>query len=207
MSSGQIQPDKMIKKIIHKICENPIGSNFIRIILEAGMVNVKKNAISYLEPKRDESVIDVGCGTGEFSVIIPGKYTGIDADQKHIAYARKKYGGENKGFYVMDGSKLGYRRKSFDKAMFINCLHHVDDDLFDKILCEIGRVTKKRILIIDTTPLNYNLFGMLTQKLDQGRYIRSIEEQLKLVRKRFKVKSYKTFRSGVNIHSLVVIDL
>jgi len=196
-----------MKKLIHRICESPLGSNFIRLTLEAGLVSVRKNAVRFLEPGLNERILDVGCGTGEFSKIIPGKYIGVDTDKKHIKYAIKKYGDENRGFLVMDALKLKFKDGEFDKSMFINCLHHVDDKEFGRILKEMARVTKKRILIIDTIPLKYNLFGIMTQKLDQGRYIRRLEEQLKLVEKNFKIKFYKTFRSGVNIHSLMLIEL
>src|ERR1039458_5294803 len=39
----------------------------------------------------NSTLLDVGCGTGHYARIAPGRYVGIDIDERYIRHARKKY--------------------------------------------------------------------------------------------------------------------
>src|SRR6202040_1586443 len=46
-----------------------------------------------LQPKAGMKVLDVGCGPANIlSYLPPVDYTGIDLNEKHVAYARQRYG-------------------------------------------------------------------------------------------------------------------
>ncbi|MBW2968410.1 class I SAM-dependent methyltransferase [Candidatus Woesearchaeota archaeon] len=196
----------MIKKTVHRLCDNPTISNIIRNIIEAGMISVRSNIRRQTGNTKNKRIIDIACGTGEFSVLAKGPYVGVDLDKRHIRYARKKYGNKRKQFLVKDASDTGFPDKSFDYAFMLSFLHHTPEKDIGKVLGEAMRLTKHKIIIVDLVPLKYNLLGMYFYRLDQGKYIRPYKEQLRLVRKYAKIKKAKIFRSGMDLHSLIVVE-
>ncbi|MFB0564497.1 MAG: glycosyltransferase [Candidatus Aminicenantaceae bacterium] len=197
---------QMIKKIIHRLCSNPVMSNLIRNIIEAGMITVKSNIKKEIRNTKNKKIIDIACGTGQFSVLAKGEYVGIDLNKRHIMYARKKYGSKKKKFLIIDANSLAYPDKYFDYAFMLGFLHHIPEVTIGKVLTVARRITKEKIIIIDLVPLKYNLLGKFLYKIDQGKFIRPYEEQLRLVRKYTKLKNAKIFRSGMDLHSLIVCE-
>lgn len=191
-----------MKNIIHRLCEDPFLSDLIRSIVEAGSISVKHTLKAELgNPKK---VIDIACGTGQFSVLVKGDYIGIDLDRKHISYAKRRYGSDNRKFLVRNALKTGFGDKTFDCSLVLSCLHHIPDNLIRELLDEVSRVTKEKILIVDLVPLKYNPIGKFLYRMDQGKNIRAFEEQKRLVAKHLRIKKAKMFRSGIYMHSFFV---
>lgn len=193
-----------MKNIIHKMCENPIMSNIIRNVLEGGMGPVRKHVRKYINLKPKEKVLDVACGTGEFCELVHGDYTGVDLDSCHIDYAKKKFGKKGKRFLVMDATKLKFKAKSFDHAMFLSFLHHTPTKLIGPVLRDVARVTKGNIVFVDLVPHKVNFIGNFFLAMDQGKYIRKFDDQLDIIKKHLDIVDAYKFRSGINIHSLIV---
>src|SRR3989344_5800177 len=55
------------------------------------------------------AVVDIACGTGEYSKITNGKYLGIDMDCRYIASAQKQYNSPNKQFVCADANAANFR--------------------------------------------------------------------------------------------------
>ena len=194
----------MSKNIVHRLCENPVISNLIRNFIEAGMITVRSNIRKEIGDTSKNRIIDIACGTGEFSVLAKGQYVGVDLDARHIKYAQKKYGNNNKRFIVKDASKTGFPDKHFDYALILSFLHHTPEKDIGKVLNEAKRVTKEKMIIVDLVPLKYNLLGKFFYKMDQGKFIRPYKKQLELVSRYVKIRKAKVFRSGMTLHSLIV---
>jgi ubiquinone/menaquinone biosynthesis C-methylase UbiE len=113
--------------------------------------------------KSDESVLDVGCGTG--GVTIPaklrvgknGQASGIDPAPQMIAVARRKASraGLEIDFRVGVIESLPYPDATFDTVTSSLMMHHLPEHLRSKGLAEIRRVLKPggRLLIADITRL------------------------------------------------------
>ena len=194
----------MIKKIVHKACDSPVLSNLIRNVIEAGMITVRSNIRREIGNTKNKKILDIACGTGKFSVLAEGEYVGVDLDARHIKYAQKKYGSKKKRFIVEDAGKIDYPDKYFDYSFMLSFLHHTPTKDIGKTLNIAKRMTKKKIIIVDLVPLKYNLLGKFFYNLDQGKFIRPYKEQLRLVRQHIKIKKAKIFRSGMDLHSLIV---
>ncbi len=194
----------MSKNIIHKLCKNPLLSNIIRNVIEAGMITVRSNIRKEAGDTSNKRIIDIACGTGEFSCLAHGSYIGVDLDARHIKYAQKKYGTKKKKFLVKDASKTGFPDKHFDCAFMLSFLHHTPEKDIGKVLNEAKRITREKIIIVDLVPLKYNLIGKFFYNMDQGKFIRPYKEQLRLVSKYAKIKKTRVFRSGMDLHSLIV---
>src|SRR3989339_799910 len=132
------------------ILDNAYVRNFVRrmvtLPLEPGYYNrYVKYLKNELQLSGNETLLDMGCGTGRFSGVTEN-YTGIDINPQFTEYARNKY---HKNFLPMSVGKLDFKDKSFDKTVILETLHHVDDETFLNALREAKRVTRKLILIAE----------------------------------------------------------
>ena len=184
----------MVQKLVDTLAENPFINNFFRSLL---MLTISKKKVKdFVAQKKDEKIFELGCGTGNYSTVFNSNYIGADLDIIHLQHAYKKYNPYNKQFIVTNGKAIGFKDKSFDKSLFIQSLHHIDEPLIQSILLELKRVTKKYIYIIDWVPFKYNLIGKYIQAHDRGKYIRPFEEQKELISSTLTIEKAFTSRSG-----------
>jgi len=150
--------------------------------------------------------LDIGCGTGEFCKIIKGEYVGIDLNEDYIGYASKKYGNEKRKFLVMDAKKINFLKKEFNNSLMINMMHHCPREDFIGVLRNSEKVTKKQIIILDMVPPKNNFVSKILYKLDQGKYMRTLDEQLKIIKEVLNVEHYSVFKSPRRLytHSLII---
>ena len=158
----------------------------------------EKNIIKHrLVVQRGDRVLDLGCGTGEFSYLFPPEsYTGIDIDPSNIAYANRHY--KEKQFLIADGRKLPFGQHSFDKILVVGILHHLDNTECSEVLGEIKRVLKPggSVLIMEDTKSDFWLTG-LTHRLDQGAHIRARDDWRRILSSIFKIDLDLPFTSGI----------
>jgi ubiquinone/menaquinone biosynthesis C-methylase UbiE len=101
--------------------------------------------------KRDDSVLDLGCGNGRFSEFIENKkkYIGIDNSQELIDIAKKRYPGID--FKKEDALKTSFDNDCFDKIFSVSVLHHLPShELRFNFLSEANRILKPGGLLIIT---------------------------------------------------------
>lgn len=142
--------------------------------------------------KPGDSVLDVGCGTGE--VTLPaktraknGKVYGIDPAPEMIAVARKKAArkGLDIDFRVGVIESLPFPDASIDVVTSSLMMHHLPEDLKARGLAEIYRVLKPggRLLIADfmrpTGSVLNHLFIAFTRHRGLQRGIEDLEKLLK----------------------------
>lgn len=105
----------------------------------------------YLGALAPTTILDVGCGTGEFerwfreNSTIPHSFVGVDFCDSFIAQAKKKKI-PNASFGVADARNLPFDVDSFPFTLSIGLLQSCDDPLL--VLKSITRVTKRRLLIL-----------------------------------------------------------
>jgi ubiquinone/menaquinone biosynthesis C-methylase UbiE len=109
-------------------------------------------AFSLLKPEKDMRILDIGCGTGNFSIKLAKMgldVTGIDVSEKMLKVAenKAKEEGLNINFINMDAHDMIFEDNSFDAALSMAVIEFIDKP--EKILNEIFRVVKKggKILI------------------------------------------------------------
>ncbi len=187
----------MLTKIKDTLFDNPYLFRITRTILEAG--NTKQLTLLRQHIKPTEKVLDIGCGTGDFSVISES-YQGIDLTPSFIAYARKTY---DKKFDVMDATHLSFQDKSFTTTMLLSMLHHFPDHLITKVLAEAARVSTK-LIVVDLIQKK-NPLSKLLYKLDRGKNIRTLEEQQKLISQSFIITHASVFNASLLYsHSFII---
>lgn len=197
MKEGRIQ------LIIDRIFSYPEFSNFFRSIAELGFAETKKTIKKELDCSK--KTLDIGCGAGTFSILFQD-YVGIDVSPKFIRYAARKYSRE---FHIMDAANIRFESGSFDNALVVGLLHHLDDESFLKAVSEIKKVLKKngKALILEDIPVQsfINIIGGLAHRFDLGGNIRGMEDYQRLLEKELHIeKSYK-IRNGVGDYGVFVL--
>lgn len=102
-------------------------------------------AFTLLGPRPGERILDVGCGTGYFSLKLAAQaalVTGVDLSQAMLTVARRRATEERRSidFLRAAGESLPFDDGSFDAAITMATLEFVDDP--EKVLGEMLRVTR-----------------------------------------------------------------
>ena len=155
-------------------------------------VRLRKMTVDQALIKPGDRVLDVGCGTGEVTLLAKsrtkdGQVYGIDPAPEMIAVARKKaaHRGLEVDFRVGVIESLPFEESTMDVVTSSLMMHHLPEDLKVRGLAEIYRVLKPggRLFIADfmrpTGSLLNHLFMAFTrhQGLESG-----IEDLQKLLR-------------------------
>jgi ubiquinone/menaquinone biosynthesis C-methylase UbiE len=120
--------------------------DWYRSPLGALVDRVEKEPINaYLEPRAGEHILDVGCGTGNFSLELARlgvAVTGIDISEAMLAIARRKAedAGLNMELLKADARHLPFSANSFDKIVSVSALEFAPD--LKAVLEECYRILK-----------------------------------------------------------------
>ena len=103
-------------------------------------------------------VLDLGCGTGRFSIPMAEKLnynvTGADSYPEMLAKAQEKDAGGLVGWDCVDAQNLSYGDASFDVVFMSHLLHHVDSPV--KVISESKRVLKDSgAILVRYGPIEY----------------------------------------------------
>jgi len=91
-------------------------------------------------------ILDIGCGSGiwvDYFARRGYQATGVDFVKSFIVQAKEKYQGN---FVVATADKLPFAANSFDTALMISSLEHIDRE--KAAVSEAGRVAKRLIIIV-----------------------------------------------------------
>jgi len=195
----------MIKKTINKLLNNPAILIRLRRVVENNFKKQKEVIKKYFFYNPEDSILDLGCGSGEFSVFFQKEnYVGIDIDATNIEFARKQFA---KNFIVADAKKLPFDNSTFSKILVSGVFHHMSTDDCLSVFSEMKRVLKPEgsVLVMEDTQSKY-LLTSLIQKIDQGNFIRSHEDWSNLFERNWSVKNKFTFKNGLCFYSTFLLD-
>jgi SAM-dependent methyltransferase len=141
---------------------DPIADWYVGWVGEGGSKHHRNVAVpallDLLEPQAGEQILDIGCGPGVLAPFIAkagARYTGVDASEKLIRYAREHHGAGNR-FLVGDARRLsalaGLDQGRFDAAAFLLSLH--DMDPLDPVLASAAWALRDggRVVMLMTHP-------------------------------------------------------
>nr|WP_300094551.1 class I SAM-dependent methyltransferase [Sedimentibacter sp.] len=125
-------------------------------------------AFSMIDVERGMNVLDIGCGTGNFSIKLAKmgcNVTGIDISDNMLDIARKKAAEENLPikFLHMDLNDLKFKENEFDAVFSMAAFEFVDDKDAPKALQGMLRVVKEGGQVLIGTISSNSSWGKLYQ--------------------------------------------
>ncbi len=145
-----------------------------------------------------EIVLDVCCGPGDFAADVGAPVVGIDVDPDFIRAAQRRHRGRpGLDFRVADALQTGLPDHSFDHAIFVNGLHHFSDEQAGRLLLEMRRVTRGRVIVVDADGTRVGLIRPLLFRLDRGDYMRTPAQHEILLRRVFDVRRSVAWTVGL----------
>ena len=195
------------KNFLNKISNNITLSNVLRRIVENDFKSIKQIIRKELIIKREDNILDMGCGAGMFSQLFGyNSYMGIDISQKYIAYAKKRY---KRNFEVMDAVNLRFSNSSLNNILIFGVLHHLPDEKIKRVLGEVKRVLNSdgKVLVIEDIPTisYFNIFGKIMHYFDRGQHIRSLQKYRNLFSEDFFVTKAYPAKSGICDYGVFIL--
>lgn len=172
---------------LHRILSHPFVYDAFQSLL-GGESARRLIAAQYVRARDGETVIDIGCGTGNMLASLPEDvhYHGFDLSPHYIEAARRRHGKRrNCQFHCADVATLGEALvPRCDIAIAYGLLHHLDDHEAAKFFRILHPMLPPggRVVTIDNTliPGQHPLARELIRR-DRGRNVRSPEGYLALV--------------------------
>lgn len=145
---------------------------------------IKRLVNEVLKPNPGIKMLDVGCGPANILAYLPPlDYTGIDLNEKHIAFARALYG--NRGRFIIGNAASDLLDGgSFDLISVSALLHHLSNNEAVSLFTSLKRLLKQdgKIVTIDNVWLPRQRMAVkLINNLDSGINIRTPEGYLELL--------------------------
>lgn len=139
----------------------------------------------YIKPQTGESILDVGCGTGDMAQLLEGSnYVGLDTNKSYIETAIARSGGRGKFIHAKAGDLPALGLSEFDKVILVGILHHLDDAEASILMAALPTAMKpgaKLIAIENAWDPHQATTARVLLALDRGRYVRSVDEYERLV--------------------------
>jgi SAM-dependent methyltransferase len=164
-------------RIIDRAFESPIVFNLNQVLLDGGKT---RHIRRFLADASRESVLDIGCGPGNWATIAEGRYLGIDTSESFIRGASRRYRGDaTKRFVVADATMYDFG-ETFDLGIMVSVLHHLSDEETKRLLPSIASVAR-RLFVLDLYPNPANPVSAWLYAMDRGDHIRGPDRQAELL--------------------------
>lgn len=193
-------------KISSPLLDNPQLFDNVRSLLAGNQENTKDFVKTNLLKYKCKTVLDLGCGTGDFSEACPAtvKYLGSDLNKNFITYAQKKYANDVNKKFITDDLLKNHEYTSYDAVLLISMMHHFSDKEFLHILKKVHRITKKIVIFADIIPNPPHLIQKAAVALDRGKFVRPKEQKLQIIKKYFTVEKTQIINSRLAVQFGVI---
>lgn len=139
---------------------------------------IVRHAARELNLVGNESILDVGCGTGALCSVLHEagfSVTGVDPAQNMLAVAKRQPENENIRFLQANAlEQLPFADKSFDLSIASYVAHGLQKRERMKLYAEMRRITKEKVILFDYNQ-NRSLTTSLVEWLERGDYFRFIK--------------------------------
>jgi 2-polyprenyl-3-methyl-5-hydroxy-6-metoxy-1,4-benzoquinol methylase len=161
------------------LLENPFVWKMSRIALDT-VFGLYRRRFGLLEQcgilAGDPSILDIGCGTGQYSVLTRSRYLGIDLNARYIHVARKRHRAPNRDFQCVDMTRLWEAQERFDIVLLVDFLHHIGDDHAVRVLAMAAQLARRHVVSFEPLTHQTNPFGRWIVDHDQCHFMRPLAE-------------------------------
>lgn len=128
----------------------------------------------------EPSVLDVGCGIGQYASLTIGRYVGVDLNCAYVDHARRRRGDERHLFRCVDAAELVAEGDRFDLALMVDFLHHLPDEAAIGVLRTARELATKHVISLEPVTEQANGVGRWFIENDRGEHLRPHAELLAL---------------------------
>jgi len=164
-----------------------IGEQTLKIMKKADWYN--NWLFLLIKPYLGQKILEVGAGLGNFTQQLSsaGMVTAIDIDKTYLNRLGKVHKGMSSGYGNIETGEYFFENKSFDSAVCLNVIEHIEDD--EKALKNINKLLEKKGKLIVFSPAHKWAYGTLDKYL--GHVRRYTKEELI---KKFENSGFKVVR-------------
>lgn len=204
--------DPLRNERLRALLDHPALFNLSQLLISGGQRATKRWARAWIGARPGERLLDLCCGTGDFAPLFAvgngglSRYLGVDLNAEYIAYAEERWGGgSGREFAAVDATRLRLPEGSFDRAIFVNSLHHFPDELARGILREAARVLRAggRLVLIDMVGDDPRPPQRFFLDRDRGDYLRPLAAQAALVAEYFAIERQDQFDTGFTPQTII----
>jgi ubiquinone/menaquinone biosynthesis C-methylase UbiE len=196
---------RLAEPIVHRVVQNSAFFYYARTHFYWGTMRRMRQTLD-IQP--GERLLDVGCGAGMGAGLTSGTYVGIDNELTYLRFARKRLKHlSTHSFLSMSALELGFADDTFDKAMMLNVVHHLDEEMLDRFFTELSRVVKNRVFVLDHAPERDNLISGWLVSMDRGAYMRESPELRHILERHYHVEKHDVFYNAEHTISHVLFTL
>jgi 2-polyprenyl-3-methyl-5-hydroxy-6-metoxy-1,4-benzoquinol methylase len=160
-----------------RVLDNPVVWEISRVGLNLsfGLYRKRIKAMRNWGVLQDRpSVLDIGCGIGQYADVTEGAYLGVDFNQRYIDYAHSKRRRPNQCFRCMDVTTILDERSTFDVVLMVDFLHHIPDEQCVRLLDIASRLAGQYVVSFEPITNQYSPIGQWIVDHDQGNYVRPL---------------------------------
>ena len=175
--------DPVAKTGVWRLLDNPILWESRRITLDI-IFRLYPNRANVLRQwgmlDEGRSVLDIGCGTGQYQNITDGEYLGVDLNERYIEHAQRRVRNPNHTFRCADALSLLEESRTFDLVLMVDFLHHLSDEECTRLLSCAARLGR-RVAIFDQISEQSNPISRWIVAHDRGAYVRPLNRLTDLI--------------------------
>jgi ubiquinone/menaquinone biosynthesis C-methylase UbiE len=189
--SAALPPDTLGRRLFVKIVENPAVFYYMRTHFYWGTMRRLRQTLA-IQP--GESLLDVGCGAGMGAGLTRGRYVGVDTEMLYLRFSRHRLQTwPTHTFMKMSALDLAFCDRAFDKAMMLNVVHHLDDEMADRFLGKLARVVRDKVYVLDHDIDRDNAVSGFLVRQDRGEYMRPFAALSRLLSRHYTVENAQRF--------------
>jgi SAM-dependent methyltransferase len=163
-----------------QLLDSPFAWAALRLMLDAGF-GLYRRRISILARwgvlDGGPSVLDVGCGTGQYCAVTTGRYLGVDMTERYIDYARRRsHDQTQREFRAADVTTLEAERQTFEIVLMVDFLHHLDDALCERMLATAARLAQRYVISLEPVAEQHGRLGRWIIDHDRGDHMRPLAD-------------------------------
>ena len=151
--------------------------NLNQVFLGAGK---KRHVTGFLRGLEYQSLLDIGCGPGEYAELAHGPYLGIDTSESFIRSCRERFAQDpTKVFMHADATTVQVPGR-YDLALLNSVMHHLTDEEVTRLVAWVAR-SARYLFILDLYPVRWNPLSRWFYAMDRGHYVREVATQKALI--------------------------
>jgi cyclopropane fatty-acyl-phospholipid synthase-like methyltransferase len=179
-------------------------------VLVGGPTYMKKVVSDHVRPQDGYRILDIGCGPGTALPYLRGyDYTGVDLSAEYIDRARKRF--PNATFFCSSVNDFQVpRNQSFDRALALGVVHHLDDDEARRLFQTARDALKpggKLVTVDGVFEKPQSRVARFFLNRDRGQFIRQESDYLRIARQVFESVRVRIRHDLINIpYSHIVME-